>query len=223
MRRLLHVLVLVGLLAAGSLLPVLPVESKLSAPNLALCRDLGFSTEEDFVTRGPMPPDGNTLISDGDLLGPNCAVCARNRDLLQIFQVSLDLGLDAVDILDVENYVVAFSTELDSPNVGQFTAGDLLVTNGAVIPNAALLNGFKIPLYDLGLDGLHFVGDLRSIRAFLVEAAKISRRQWLENRDMLIGMLTQYEIDIWFSTEGTAPSATAPSGEGLRGHTGLPP
>ena len=30
------------------------------------CQDLAFSTEEDFVTRGPEPPDGNPVISDGE-------------------------------------------------------------------------------------------------------------------------------------------------------------
>ena len=166
------------------------------------CAELAFSTEEDFVTRGPAPPDGNLVISDGDLLGPNCIICARNLDLVGRFDVRVDLGLDAVDVIDVGSYLVAFSTELDSPNSGQFTAGDLLVTNGTIIPNRALLAPFQVP-YDLGLDGLQFIGDARSIRAFLAEASKIPREEWLRNLGRLAGMLRQYNIDIWFSTEGS--------------------
>ena len=174
------------------------------------CREMAFSTEEDFVTQGPMPPDGNPIISDGDLLGPNCVVCARSLDLVQGFDVTMDLGLDAADIIDVDTYLVAFSTELDSPNLGQFTAGDLLVTNGTIIPNVALLYQFDIPTADLGLDALHFVGDAQSIVAFLDEAKGISRDYWVQNPSALAGLLRQYSIDIWFSTEGTGPYPNQP-------------
>jgi len=210
MVKLMRVVAIVGLLVAGVLVPSRPARGQVGRSSLLLCQDLAFSTEEDFVTQGPEPPDGNPVVSDGDLLGPNCVICARNRELLQVFQVSLDLGLDAADILDAEAYLAAFSTELDSPNAGQFAAGDLLVTNGAIIPNVALLDAFKLPRYDLGLDAVHFVGALRSIMTFLSEAAKISRTRWLEAPSMLAAMLRQYEIDIWFSTEGTAPTVTAP-------------
>jgi len=174
------------------------------------CREMAFSTEEDFVTQGPMPPDGNPIISDGDLLGPNCVVCARNLDLVQDFDVTMDLGLDAADIIDVDTYLVAFSTELDSPNLGQFTAGDLLATNGTIIPNFALLGQFDIPTADLGLDALHFVGDGQSIVAFLDEVNDLSRDYWVQNPGALAGWLRQYSIDIWFSTEGTGPTPSQP-------------
>ena len=134
------------------------------------------------MTRGPTPPDGNPIISDGDLLGVGCAVCARNGDLLKSFDVTMDLGLDAADVIDVGEYVVAFSTELDSPNLGQFTAGDLLSTNGAIIPNVALLYSFDLPRADLGLDAIHFIGEAGGIIKFLDEAAGEGRAFWESNR-----------------------------------------
>jgi len=175
------------------------------SPSLpAECKEFAFSVEQHFITQGPSPPDGNPIISDGDLLGPNCIVCARNSYLLQGFDVRVDLGLDAVDVIDVERSLVAFSTELDSPNPGQFTAGDLLATNGVRIPNIALTYAFGVG-YDIGLDALHFIGDMRMIVAFLDEASRWSRERWLANPDALVGMLRQYEMDIWFSTEENGP------------------
>jgi len=167
------------------------------------CEELAFSTEEDFITRGPEPPDGNPYISDGDLLGRNCVVCARNADLVGDFDVSADLGLDAADVIDAERYLVAFSTELDSPH-GSFTAGDLLTTNGVIIPNVALTYGFQVR-HDVGLDGLHLVGPPQNIQAFLaaIREAQLDRDYWLQNPGDLGDRLEEYEIDIWFSTEGT--------------------
>ncbi len=173
--------------------------------DLSACKDFAYSTEEDFLTQGPTPADGNPLISDGDLLGRSHTVCARNRDLLASWDVSDDLGLDAVDILDVDRNLAAFSTELDDPQ-GRFRAGDLLVTSGAIIPNAALLSRFQVD-HDLGLDAVHFVGSEERIIAFAVDAAKRDRAFWLGGR--LIEFLQRYEIDIWFSTEGTERRASA--------------
>lgn len=184
-----------------------------------ICKMLYFSTEEDFVTQGPEPADGNPIISDGDLLGPGCVVFARNKKLLEKFDTEQDLGLDAADVLDVERFLVAFSTSLDDPN-GQFTAGDLLVTNGAVIPNMALLAKFDIRRADLGLDAVHFIGDLDRITKFLDQASEVSQDEWLQN---LPGLLEEYNIDIWFSTEGTAPTPPAPQfldGDLLSARTG---
>ena len=169
------------------------------------CAELAFSTEEDFVTRGPLPPDGNRIISDGDLLGKDCVVCARNQDLLQQFDVTEDLGLDAVDVIDIRRNLVAFSTELDSPNPGQFTAGDLLLIDGGRIPNAALLFAFQIRAPNLGLDALHFVGEIDQIAAFLTEVRRLGSTYWTRD-GALQSSLRQYEIDIWFSTEGTPPA-----------------
>lgn len=175
------------------------------------CRELVFSTEEEFVTQGPEPPDGNPILSDGDLLGlatlPSgdvvCILCARNADLLaQTFDVSVDLGLDAVDVIDPEQFLIAFSTELGSSNAGQFTEGDLLVTNGAIIPNQALTHKWQVS-YDLGLDAVHLVGRLERTRAFLDAARQIGRSAWLEDPTVLGELLVEHDVDIWFSVEGT--------------------
>ena len=181
-----------------------------SMSNLGACKELAFSTEEDFVTRGPEPPDGNPIISDGDLLsGTNHIVCARNAELLAKWQLNQDLGLDAVDILSIDDTLVAFSTELDHPD-GLFRAGDLLMTNGVVIPNLALLRLFQVG-HDLGLDGLHFVGGEDNLLAFVDFAAQYERKEWLDGTVNLQVELKRYVVDIWFSTEGTErKAATTP-------------
>jgi hypothetical protein len=130
------------LLALIALVPLGPVTGQLASIPLA-CEELAFSTEEDFWTHGPVP-DGGPYISDGDLLSTNNLVCARNLDLVGDFDVMADLGLDAADVIDAEGSLVAFSTELDSPNTGQFTSGDLLTTNGVIIPNVALTHRFQL-------------------------------------------------------------------------------
>lgn len=189
-----------------------PVQGQLEPEDLASCAEYAFSVEEDFVTQGPLPPDENPVISDGDLLGlvfdtetVQCAICARNVDLLVPFDVRDDLGLDAVDVLDVDDYYVAFSTELDSPNLGQFTAGDLLVTNGTVIPNEALTYTFSPGLPDIGLDAVHFTGGKAAILDFMATTKQISRSDWLQQLDLLATLLTSSGIDIWYSTEGDVP------------------
>lgn len=128
----------------------------------------------------------------------------RNRELLQKFEIDIDLGLDAADVIDTKAKLVAFSTELDDPK-GKFTAGDLLTTNGARIPNIALLDKFEIAKADLGFDAVQFIGDLDHISGFLDAASIQSRDEWLKNPGLLAGMLEAFNIDIWFSTEGTAP------------------
>jgi hypothetical protein len=193
-------LLLIGLTSLG------PVAGQLPQMPPA-CKNLAFSTEEDFVTEGPLPPDGDPIISDGDLLTAPlggvgaCTICARNRDLLSFFDVAPDLGLDAVDLIDVDAYLVAFSTELNSPNAGQFTAGDLLVTTVpyVVILNQALTAKWGVP-YDIGLDGVQFVGESEAIVAFLDAAAKETQPI---TADALARLFGQFSIDIWFSTEGT--------------------
>ena len=190
-----------------SLLPSLPPGENVG---LLSCSKMAFSTEEDFVTYGPLPPDGNPIISDGDLLGVGCVVCARNQDLLRNFDVKEDLGLDAVDVVDALTNPVAFSTELDSSHFGQFSAGDLLVTNGAGIPNSALLFAFKLRWQDLGLDAVHFVGYPKQIIEFLDYVPKMGLDYWTRD-GALQASLQEYEIDIWFSTEGSAPYPLSPA------------
>lgn len=204
MRKLL-ILMLPVLMLALFLVPLNPTLVQGANP-LTACQDFAFSTEEDFITQGPEPPDGNPIISDGDLLSRTGAVCMRNAQLVQQFDVTQDMGLDAVDVLDLETELVAFSTELNSP-YGNFKHGDLLTTGGAVIPNQVLLTIFQVS-GDRGLDGVHFTGTLKNIVSFAQYAATISRANWLSNPDMLVTELQRYNVDIWFSIEGTELTAS---------------
>ncbi|NIP25244.1 MAG: hypothetical protein GWN67_12830 [Phycisphaerae bacterium] len=173
-------------------------------PKEVLKRGVFFSTEEDFVTQGPLPA-GGPIISDGDLLNSAGNVYMRNNELLSRFKVRFDLGLDAADVIDIKGRIVAFSTELDHPS-GLFTAGDLLATNGAILPNTALLAVFKIPRgIDLGLDAVHFIGKQEDIIKFLGVVKEQGRQFWLEKPEALSELFKKYGINIWFSTEGTAP------------------
>lgn len=167
--------------------------------NLKACQGGAFSTEEDFMMTSGEPFDGNRYISDGDLLSPDGQVCARNAELLRRFDIKVDLGLDGVDILGFEPGLVAFSTELESP-FGTFTAGDLLFTSGAVIPNSALVAAFGIR-HNVGLDELKFVGKLENVLRFAEVASRTRREEW--TGDKLQSTLKQFGIDIWFSIEGT--------------------
>jgi hypothetical protein len=198
------------LLALVALVPLTPAIGQTNQLP-PVCQQVAFSTEEDFVTQGLEPGDGNPIISDGDLLSIGlddsgairCLICARNADLLaETFDVQYDLGLDAADVIDAKDSLVAFSTELSSPHAGQFTDGDLLVTNGTIIPNQALTAKWKVG-YDLGLDAVHLTGDVENIRAFLDEARKHPREEWLKDLGLLGEVLRSHEVDIWFSTEGT--------------------
>lgn len=183
----------------------------LGRDQLAKCQSGAFSTEEDFIMNRGEPPDGNRWISDGDLLSPAGAVCARNADLTRVFSATgaplPDLGLDAVDVLaaDPERYLVAFSTELDWESRTSFEAGDLLITNGVVIPNVALVAAAFATVnqqpYDVGLDELKFIGKIEDILRFVDEAKSISRDRWLEGPSLLRELLGRYNIDIWYSTE----------------------
>jgi hypothetical protein len=169
-----------------------------------------FSVEEDFVNQDPVPSDDNPIISDGDLLNMGGYVYMRNLKLLSVFEGKFDLGLDAADVIDIEKGIVAFSTELDDPK-GEFTAGDLLTTWGAILPNSALLYAFDIPReLDLGLDAVHFMGKKEDIIEFLNKVEAQSREYFLENPEALIEFLEGHNIDIWFSTEGTAPKPGEP-------------
>jgi hypothetical protein len=167
---------------------------------IRFCEAGAYSTEEDFMTENT-PEGGLTYISDGDLLSFSGQVCARNVDLVQRFDVSVDLGLDAVHIVDFGEFgepLIAFSTELNSPH-GNFTAGDVLFTNGAVIPNFALMQAFQVN-YDVGLDGLELLGEAGRIVEFANEIPR-DREAW---RDInLPEILRRFEIELWFSIEGT--------------------
>ena len=122
-----------------------PLKAQPAFP-LEACDAGAFSTEEDFVMERGEPFDGNPYISDGDLLSTTGEVCARNADLLRVYDVQPDLGLDAVDVIDVRDRVVAFSTELDSPR-GNFGAGDVLFTTCLLYtsPSPRDISGSRMP------------------------------------------------------------------------------
>lgn len=174
------------------------------------CGRMVYSFEEDFVVpRELIPPDGNRIISDGDLLSITGTVCARNSELVSNFDVREDLGLDAVDVLNSKSDIFAFSTELDSPH-NNFTAGDLLFTNGSAIPNEVLTSQFEGIRHDLGLDAVHFVGKQENIVEFVKIIAGMSREDMMERPTLLANLLEKFGLDIWFSVEGTAPVPKKP-------------
>jgi len=167
-----------------------------------------FSTEVDFVSR--TETGALTVISDGDLLHSSGNIYMRNNELLKKFDVKYDLGLDAVDVISRRLNLVAFSTELDSP-WGNFTAGDLLTTWGTVIPIAALLSAFDIPHHlNLGLDAVQFIGKEENIIHFIKVINEIDPDDLVNNPSLLREFLKKYDVDIWFSTEGTAPTPQNP-------------
>lgn len=186
--------------------------------NLAKCKGLWFSTSEDFLSQGPRLP-GGPVVSDGDLLayeiGGGTTLCARNEELLRVFDISrYDHGLDALDKIEINAEVVfaAFSTEIDSVNgAGQFTAGDLLFTNGAVVPNNALLVRFDLPRsLNLGLDAVHIEGAPEEKRDLLAKLDSTDVDQLRDNPQILIEILEGTNTDILFSTEGTPPDVQKP-------------
>lgn len=185
--------------------------------DLAKCDGLWFSTEEDFIaTKQDIP--GGQVVSDGDLLmldlGTGMSrLCARNEDLLQRFDIQeFDHGLDALDRIDIDQSAViaAFSTELDSMHT-QFTAGDLLFTNGIIVPNAALLASFNMPRnFNLGLDGVEIEGSPAAQRELLAKLEGVSREQFIQSPGLLTEILRGTDTDILFSTEGTPPTVQKP-------------
>jgi len=167
------------------------------------CRAGAFSTEEDFMMTESEPYDGNPYISDGDLLSPSGQLCARNADLLVHFNPAgvapADLGLDAIDILDFKERLAAFSTSLDDP-FSKFSAGDLLFTDGGIIPNSALVAHFGIK-YDIGLDAVQLIGEPENIRGFVERVRQAGPEGW--DQGLLDQLLDAFQVDIWFSIEGT--------------------
>lgn len=195
-----------------------PMTAEAQGINLAKCEGLWFSTSEDFRSQGPTPP-GGPIVSDGDLLtyviGSGARICARNAELMRIFDIEkFDHGLDALDKIEIDQDVVfaAFSTEIDSVNgSGQFTAGDLLFTNGAIVPNAALLAQFDLPRsLNLGLDAVYIEGGPREKRELLAKLGSTNPDDMRQNPGILIEILEGTNTDILFSTEGTPPEVQKP-------------
>ncbi|HEX3052174.1 MAG TPA: hypothetical protein VHP83_16060 [Aggregatilineaceae bacterium] len=167
---------------------------------LDACREGAFSTEEDFVMQMGEPENPIYYVSDGDILSPTGEICVRNTELIRrLTDFEIDLGLDALDILDFESELIAFSTELDDPH-GRFGAGDLILTNGIIIPNEALVSAFGIG-YDVGLDEVKFMGSPDNIMNFINDVIENPVENW---ETELVDRLGRFEIDIWFSIEGTA-------------------
>lgn len=161
-----------------------------------------FSTEEDFVLHNEQGV--TNIISDGDLLINNGIVFMKNNDLLRNFKEKNDLGLDAIDVIHSKDRLVAFSTELDSAHK-IFSAGDLLVSNGALIPNKALLINFQFESQpaDIGLDALQFRGEQTKIIKFLYYVESNGWDYYKNDPKRLPEDLKEFDIDIWFSVEGT--------------------
>lgn len=187
--------------------------------NLAKCEGLWFSTSEDFLSRNDNAVINGPIVSDGDLLtyvvGSGARMCARNADLLRIFDIErYDHGLDALDqiVIDEETVIAAFSTELDSMHsAAHFTAGDLLFTTGTIVPNSALLAQFNLPRsVNLGLDAVTITGSPRGKRELLAKLSSTEPNQLRENPGILIEILQATETDILFSTEGTPPDVQKP-------------
>lgn len=172
---------------------------------LKLCEKGAFSTEEGFKA-SVSTYDNNRQISDGDILSVDGQLCARNVDLMQVFGTGeVDLGLDAVDIIDFESRLIAFSTELDDPR-HNFTDGDILTTSGSVIPNHALLASFETNYgyqvnSNLGLDALQFVGDPDAIQELFEIAHGFAPGDW--QGTTLQATLDELHVDIWFSIESS--------------------
>jgi len=181
------------------------------------CRGYLFSTEEDFVSRVGEARDGNPIISDGDLLAMDpssgtASICARNAELLPpgtLVEVDQALGLDAVDAILPEEGLIAFSTELDE-QFGLFGHGDILFPTGIVIPNAVLVSRFQLP-DNMGLDALHFVGDLGAIQTAIRLARDIGRDRLAEDPSTYLNRLEALGVDIWFSLEGTSDPVRDPN------------
>lgn len=196
-------------------LATISVTTALAAPAAAQNRDFSdcvgllFSTEEDFLTTGPEPADGNPVISDGDLLSwdpgaGTATVCARNEELLRpgvLVEVSQPLGLDAVDGIDPRAGMIAFSTELDE-QFGLFGHGDVLFPDGTIIPNAVLVARFQLP-DNMGLDAVQFIGETEAIVRAVKMAKEIGADQMREDPEAYLERLRELGVDIWFSLEGT--------------------
>jgi len=199
---LLILLTVLGLPVASASVPV--AEPK-ATPPVSACAESAFSTEEDFIAQDVKIFDGNQHVSDGDMLSVSGQVCMRNADLTAAWfagAVAPDLGLDALDILDIGKPIIAFSTEVDHP-AGAFTSGDLLFTPGYVIPNIALVNPFNIT-WDIGLDGVQFIGKIDDILTFVNALPNAPREVLVKNPGLLRELLVRYNVDIWFTVEGTA-------------------
>ena len=82
-----------------------------------------------------------------------------------------------------------------------------LFTPGCAIPNVALVKPFNIT-WDIGLDGVQFIGTIVNILNFVNGLSQYPRDKFLQDPGLLQTLLNQNKIDIWFTVEGTAAIGT---------------
>ena len=146
------------------------------------------------------------------------AVEATNPELAQALRdapgvaavTTLRVGTSRIAGVDVQVVGIDPTTY---PQVSglQFTAGDLLVTNEVIIPNQVLTARWSKGQgvgYDIGLDGVQFVGDPANIVALLGQAATLQQPITAGVMDELLAAFP--DVDIWYSTEGTLGPVDAP-------------
>lgn len=168
---------------------------------------LFVSWEEDFV-RNNATGLPSSHVTDGDLIDWAAgSIYMTNAQLLSAFPfINLgrqDLGLDAADVINEDKKLVVFSTE---EGRGPLTGGDLLCTNGGVIKNAGLLAKFPGIVspnitQPMGLDAVQMIGKNEAIQSFLEYVKGLPLNYYELNPLQLSQDLTQWGIDIWFSTE----------------------
>ena len=186
-----------------------PAADELATPPVAACASGAFSTEEDFIARDIKPFDGNLYISDGDMLSFDGQVCMRNQNLTAAW-----FAARSPPTWGWMPWTSSRSASRSSPSRprsiirdGRFTSGDLLFTPGWAIPNLALVCPFNIK-WDIGLDGVQFIGKIENILRFVNTLPNHPREEFLRNPGMLQALLKEYGIDIWFTVEGTAAIGT---------------
>jgi hypothetical protein len=124
-------------------------------------REIWFSTASSFHSNIIKPPAGS--FSGGDLLSSRGSAVRRQRQLterLGITPATLDLGLDAVDVLPGGEIAFSLDQPIFTDHVGQVQEGDLVSDQGRVLLTyQALLEEFGImpPVPDLGLDAVRVV------------------------------------------------------------------
>ena len=156
--------------------------------------------------------DGNPYISDGDMLSFDGQVCMRNQNLTAAWFAAApgpDLGLDALDVLDAANLerpLIAFSTEVDDVCRPVHLRRPPL---HARLRHTERRAGQPVRhRWDIGLDGVQFAGDIANIIKFVNGLPNHPRDEFVRNPGLLAALLNEFNIDIWFTVEGTAAIGT---------------
>jgi len=118
--------------------------------------EIAFSLNTGF----PMSNIGP--LQHGDLLSTRGVMLRRNQDLLEPFEIqppALDVGLDAVQILDTGEILFSIETNVFSERLGQtLHRGDLLSSSGLILRSyQSMLSAFHPAnaAKDYGLDALY--------------------------------------------------------------------